>query len=232
MSNSVRPGGSSGSFVCVRAIPVHPGGRRFRSCAFAPFKCTPGSSGSFGCVQFIPVRPGDRRVLSIHTRLPWGSSGAFGPFPSALEVVGFVRVRLYALGFVRVRFSVHSRALWWSLCYLGFVLPILVRHRVPSRAFGPLPCALRSSDTFRCIPVSRRVRSSALGTFPYALEIVVVVPVRSIYFRAPWGTYGSSFMLAITNLDTYHVIIAVAMCILLLVKCENNRGLAKQKTRC
>ena len=139
------PWGSSCSCGCVRSIPVRPGGNRVRSCAVCPFQCalgvvvffrtnTPrGSSGSVRCDRSVTVRAGMR---SVHFRSSWVSScsfwcvfvhshalrcvisGAFGPFPFALWVVGFVRVAfgrfpraLEVYGFVRVG-SVHFRAPW------------------------------------------------------------------------------------------------------------------------
>ena len=65
-----------GSFMCFRFIPV-----RHRL------------EGSFMCVRSIAVRPGGLRV-----RL-----GAFGRFPCAVGVFGFVRVR-----------SFHSCCSWVS----------------------------------------------------------------------------------------------------------------------
>ena len=94
--HSRTPWGSLLSIGSVRSIPVLPGGRRVRSCAFGLFSA---HWGSFWCVRSIPVRPGYRRVHSVHFVHPGVSSGAFVPFISALAVLGLVPAR-----------SVHSRA--------------------------------------------------------------------------------------------------------------------------
>ena len=108
-------GVSSGSFVCFRFIPVRPGCHRVRSGAFGPFPC---AWVSFRYVRSIPVRLVFVLVCSLAPWVSWGSFGcvwfirmrplvgrvsscAFGPFPCALGVVGFVQVR-----------SVHSRTPW------------------------------------------------------------------------------------------------------------------------
>ena len=125
--------GTSGSFGCGRSIPVRPGCSPVRWSAFGLFAYALGvvgffrvrsqhsrrprwSSGSFRCVQFIVLRPGDRsgavgpfpctlgiigcdRSIPVRHECRPVHSGAFDPFPYALEVVGFNRVH-----------SVHSRA--------------------------------------------------------------------------------------------------------------------------
>ena len=91
--NSRAPWGSSVWFVCVRSVSVHPGGRRVRWCAFGPFPNALGvvvfcsvAFGLFPCALRVVMF---FLVLSAHSRAPWGSSGAFGPFTSTLGVFGF-----------------------------------------------------------------------------------------------------------------------------------------------
>ena len=74
---------ASVSSGCVRSIPVSPRGRLVRSGAFPP----------------IPEALWVVRVFLLHFNTRWGSYGALGPFPVALGVYCFVRVR-----------SVHSSA--------------------------------------------------------------------------------------------------------------------------
>ena len=67
-------------FVRVRSVhSPPPGGRRGRSGPFGQFPFSRGPSSSFVCVWSMPVHNGV-------------GSGAFGPFPCALEVFGFVMV--------------------------------------------------------------------------------------------------------------------------------------------
>ena len=118
-------------------------------------------------VWSILVRPGCRRVRSC----------AFGPFPCALGVTGFVRVR-----------SANSRA-----------------HGVGSGTLGPFPFFLRirgpfgSSSSFvyvRSIPVrpgSRRGRSGAFGRFVCALRIAMFFRVLSAHSRALCGSCSVNF---------------------------------------
>ena len=122
---------AQGIVGCFRSIPVRPGVvgfvpvrsahsrapwvRRVNSVHSRAFWV---SSGSFVCVRSISVRPGGLQVRSC----------AFCPFPCALWVVWFVRVRSFhsrsplgSFGYVRsvpvrpgdrrVR-SVHSRTPW------------------------------------------------------------------------------------------------------------------------
>ena len=126
------------------------------------------------CVRSIPVRPGGRWVLS----------GAFGSFPFALGVVGFVGVC-----------SVHIHSPWGSSGSFMCVRSIAVR-----------PCGLRvGSGAFVRFPRSLRVVGfppGAFGSFPRALRIIGCVrsiPVRpggsrflrSYHSRAYWGLSGS-----------------------------------------
>ena len=108
--------------MCVRSIPVLSGVRAgafglfpcsMGGIGFVRVRLVDSNEPwvSFVCVRSILVRPGDRSVRSVHSRVPWGSlgcvrsinsrdvggrfcSGDFGPFPYALGVVRFVRVRL------------------------------------------------------------------------------------------------------------------------------------------
>ena len=104
---------------------------------------------SLGCVRYIPVCPGDHRVRSC----------AFDPFPRAVGVVGFVRVR-----------SLHSLASRGSRvlsCALGPFpcTPVAVRFvRVRSRHFRVRVRSVHSRALWglfwyvRSIPGDRRVR--------------------------------------------------------------------------
>ena len=138
---------------CVRLIPARPWGSR------VPFLV---SSCTLACVRSIPVRPGGRR----------NHLGAFGPFPWAMVVVGFVPVR-----------SVHSHA-------------HRVR-RVRTGAFGPFPFALGilrvvRVPSFHCrTPVWWSVTFGDFGSFPSYLGGVRFLLVRSVDFRAPCVSSGS-----------------------------------------
>ena len=118
------------------------------------------------------MRPDGRRVRS----------GAFGPFPSALVVDGFVQVR-----------SIPSRQLWESGVFpsaLGVVVLVRVRsvHSrapwfgwVPSCTFDPLSCAhwvVVLVRVHRYIPVRPGVRSCTFGPFKCAMGIVGFIRVR------------------------------------------------------
>ena len=74
------PWWTSGSFRCVRSIPVRLGGGRV-------------PSGAFGSLPYTLEFVGVVLVHSVHSRAPGVRSGAFGPFPCSIAVVGFVRVR-------------------------------------------------------------------------------------------------------------------------------------------
>ena len=161
--------GSSGSFVCVRSVPVRPGCRRDRSCAFGPFP------SSLRDVAFVWLR-------SVDSRAPCGSSaGVFGPLPCTLGVIWCVlsiHVNQGVVGFGRLR-SVNSRA------SVGCVGSFPVRpggRRCRSGAFDLFPCALGVLGSVR-----------ALGTFPSALEVVGFVGVCSVVSRTPWVS-SSSFL--------------------------------------
>ena len=120
-------------------------------------------------VRSIQVRHGDRRV---HT-------GALGPFPCALGVVGFVPVR-----------SVHSRAPCGSSGSFGYVRSIPVRPRVRPGAFRAFPHVLVVAG----VVWVRLVHSSApWGSFGCVRSIPVSPgdrSVRSVRFRVPWGSFG------------------------------------------
>ena len=237
--------GSSCSFWHFRPIPVCPLGHRVRQ-SIPVRGLVMGRSlhsrtprGSLEIVKCIQVCSEDRWVRSVHSRAPWLTSrsfgcgcsipvrsrglrvrsGAFGSFPCALAVMGFVRVR-----------SVHS---WWWSGSLGCVLPIPVRHGVRSCAFCPFPRTIgfvrvrsvhysapwASSDSFYCVqmrhgyrwfrsgtfrpfpfrPGCGRVRLCALSPFPYALKVPGVVRLREVQFvrarlvhsSAPWCSLWS-----------------------------------------
>ena len=156
--NSREPKWLSGSFRCLRFIPVRHGGRRVRSCAFGPFPFAlvfvrvrsvqfHASCVIVGCVRSIPVRSGGDR----------NRSGAFGPFPYALWVIECVRSN-----------NVFPWGRW--LC---------------SFAFGPFTLGVVGSVHSRA---GRFVRICAIGPFPCALGVVGFVCVRSVHSRAPWGS--------------------------------------------
>ena len=156
--HSRTPWGSSSSFLCVRSIPVRPGGRRVRLCTFGPFPFAlvfvrvrsvqfHASCVIVGCVRSIPVRTGGDR----------NRSGAFGPFPYALWVIECV----------------------WS----NNVFPW--GRWLRSFAFGPFTLGVVGSVHSRA---GRFVRICAIGPFLCALGVVGFVCVRSVHSRAPWGS--------------------------------------------
>ena len=137
---------SSGSFGCVRSIPVRPEGIRVRSGAFSPFSCALGVGG------FV-------RVRSVHSRQLWESSGSIGSdgtFPCSLGVVVLVGVRSVhsrAHWFDRVS-SVHSHTPWRSSGSIGSVrsIPVLPAGRRVLRVRSVRSNApLRSSGSFGCV---------------------------------------------------------------------------------
>ena len=110
-------------------------------------------------------------------------SGAFGPFPSALVVVGFVQVR-----------SVHSRAPCGSAVSYGCVRSIPVQSgsgRIRSGVFGPFPSALGVVVLVRVRSVVRQVSSGSIVCFPFSCAhgVVVLVRVRSAHSLASWGSF-------------------------------------------
>ena len=139
------------------------------------------------------MRPRDYRVRS----------GAFGPSPYALGILHFVRVR-----------SVHCRAPLLWLVTFGSVRSIpelpggrqvrsgafgpfpspLACRRVSSGAFGAFPCSLGVVVLVRSNPVRPRGNSGAsvsVGSIRSILMLpsgVRFVRVRSVHFRAPWGS--------------------------------------------
>ena len=133
---SVRPG--CNSVRSVRSLAVRQRGRLIRWGAFSP----------------------------LPTMRPWGCrnhSGAFGPFPCSLGVVGFVRVcsvhsprTLEVVGFVRVRSLVSSVSFW-------------------------------SVRSISVLPGGRQVRSGVFRQFPCAPG---GVGVPSVHSRALWGLSG------------------------------------------
>ena len=163
----VRPWGSSGSFGCVRSIPVRPICRRVHV-----------SSGSLVCVRFILVRCGGRRVrfhspLGAFRQFPCAlvSSGSFGCVWSIPVVVGLVQVR-----------SVNSCAPWESSCSFRWVWSVRVRpgsRRVRSCEYSAFLRAhwglCGSFGYFRSIPVrpgGRRVRLGSVGPFQFAQGVM------------------------------------------------------------
>ena len=157
------------------------GGRQVRSCAFSPFPYVAGavhfraSWGSFTSVRSIHPRPDGHRVRS----------GAFGTFLSALGVVGFARVR-----------TVHYRAPSWWLGSFGCALHIPVRLLVRLVRSAHFREPLGSYISFGCVRSisvpsgGRLVRSGAFSPIQCALRLIGIARLRSMHFRAPWGSSG------------------------------------------
>ena len=113
-------------------------------------------------------------------------SGAFGPFPCVLGVVGFVRV-----------LSVDSRAPW---VLSGFVRVRSFHSRAPgvrsgspgvhSGTFGPSSVSFGYVRSIPSLPECGPVPSGALSPFLCAHRVVVLVGAGSVHSRAPWGSYG------------------------------------------
>ena len=167
--------------MCVRSIPVRPGGRRVRSGAISPFPC------AMGVVGFHQVR-------SVHSRTSWRWSWSFGSVPS-ISVLHWVR---------RVRSGAFApfRAPWGSLGCIGSI-PLCPTYRRVRSVHSRAPSG--SSDSFVCIlfipvrPADRRALSRVLsahyrapwcafGQFRCAVGVVGFVRVRSVHSRASWGS--------------------------------------------
>ena len=126
--------------------------------------------GAFGPFPSALVVVGCVRSIPVRPGGRRFRTGAFGPFPSALGVVVFVRLPF-------------ASAVW---------VVVLIRVR-SVHSLAPLG----SSGSFGCVrsipecPGSRRIRLGAFGPFPCALGVCGFVRVHSVHSRQLWKSSDS-----------------------------------------